>query len=177
MPGHPGLRGTKMKRARDKDGNVVPRKMPRYVTPKEARRTGETPSKRYAAMAGPGEVKNPEGKAHRHLSFTELAKRILNEPISGDDPNAVIKLEYLVRTVINKAMEGDRCCLVELLSRIDPPPKGDREERATKVVVNMITEGSVALIRQGLQESREAVVTPNLLEELPAILENEAVSL
>ena len=175
MAKHPGVCATRMKRKRDEDGNVIPRKMPRYITPREARKTGETPSKRYAAMAGPGEVKNPEGKTHRYLSFTELAKRILNEPIAGDNPDAVIKLEYLVRTVINKAMEGDRCCLVELLSRIDPPPKGDREDRATKVIVNMITEGSVALIRQGLQESQEAIVTPNLLEELPAILEQESV--
>jgi hypothetical protein len=63
---------------------------------------------------------NPAGRPKRK-TFTELAYEYLSQPV-GDYTDET-RMERLVRTIVDRAIAGDRTAICELLDRIDPAPK------------------------------------------------------
>ncbi len=68
----------------------------------------------------PGVSGNPAGRPKRK-TFTELAYEYLGKPC-GDETNET-RMERLVRVIVNRAYDGDRYAVSELLARIDPAPR------------------------------------------------------
>jgi len=65
-----------------------------------------------------GSSGNPTGKKKGTMSVPDMFKRILKEPFTGDNN----KYEYILRTVVDEALNGTRWAIELILDRTEGKP-------------------------------------------------------
>lgn len=107
-----------------------------------------------------GHVANPKGRP-RGPSFTEWATAVLDEKFDATDAKSPTRMEYLVRRVVDRAINKcDRDCIAFLLERVDP---------ATKYKVTLNAKGSVSDVVAHLRGLGASFAPDQLIDaEMPA---------
>ena len=95
----------------------------------------------------PGVSGNPAGRPRRK-TFTELAYEYLGQPIDGKSGET--RMERLVKAIVDRAIDGERCALTELLARIDPAPR-----HSVTVNNNLRAPIMDALDRMGIERAEQ----------------------
>jgi hypothetical protein len=66
----------------------------------------------------PGRTGNPKGRPKRHRNFKTVLEQVLEETIAireGDRERTLPRIEVLVRTVVNRALQGDAKAMQNLI--------------------------------------------------------------